>query len=66
MMESLTKTLKVEVVYPLEFDTASNAAEHLPTFIEKYNDKRLHSALGYLSPVQYEKLNSRPPVKDAA
>lgn len=66
MMESLMKTLKVEGVYPLEFETASDVAEHLPAFIEKYNAKRLHSALGYLSPVQYEKLNTRPPVKDAA
>jgi putative transposase len=66
MMESLMKTLKVEGVYPLEFDTAEDVAEQLPAFIEKYNARRLHSSLGYLSPEQYEKQNARPPVKDAA
>ena len=66
MMESLMKTLKVEGVYPLEFETAEDVAEQLPAFIEKYNAKRLHSSLGYLSPEQYEKQHARPPVKDAA
>lgn len=37
MMESLMKTLKVEGVYPLEFETAEDVAEQLPAFIEKYN-----------------------------
>jgi putative transposase len=66
MMESLMKTLKVEGVYPLEFETAEDVAEQLPVFIEKYNATRLHSSLGYLSPEQYEKQHARPPVKDAA
>lgn len=66
MMESLMKTLKVEGVYPLEFETAEDVAEQLPGFIEKYNARRLHSSLGYLSPEQYEKQHARPPVKDAA
>lgn len=66
MMESLMKTLKVEGVYPLEFETADDVAEQLPAFIEKYNARRLHSSLGYLSPKQYEEQHARPPVKDAA
>ena len=66
MMESLIKTLKVEGVYPLEFETAEDVAEQLPAFIEKYNARRLHSSLGYLNPEQYEKQHARPPVKDAA
>ena len=66
MMESLMKTLKVEGIYPLEFETADDVAEQLPVFIEKYDARRLHSALGYLSPEQYEKQHARPPVKDAA
>jgi len=55
LMESLMKTLKVEGVYPLEFETAEDVVEQLPAFIEKYNARRLHSSLGYLSPEQYEK-----------
>jgi putative transposase len=65
-MESLMKTLKIEGVYPLEFETAEDVAEHIPTFIEKYNARRFHSALGYLSPEQYENLHPRHPVKSAA
>ena len=66
MMESLMKTLKVEGVYPLEFETAEDVVEQLPDFIEKYNARRLRSSLGHLSPEQYEKQHARPPVKDAA
>ena len=60
------KTLKAEAVYPLEFESAQDVAVQLPAFIEKYNAKRLHSALGYLSPEQYENLHTRHPVKTAA
>ena len=66
MMESLMKTLKVEGIYPLEFETAENVAEQLPAFIEKYSARRRHSSLGYLSPEQYEKQHARPPIEDAA
>jgi putative transposase len=66
MMESFMKTLKVEGVYPLAFETLEEVAEQLPRFIEKYNARRLHSGLGYLSPIQYEEQNTRPPVKAAA
>lgn len=66
MAESLMKTLKVESVYPMDFETFDDVAEQLPRFIEKYNNRRLHSALGYRSPAQYEEENARPPVKTAA
>jgi len=33
MMESLMKTVKVEYVYPLEFETAEDVAEQLPPLI---------------------------------
>lgn len=41
-------------------------AEHLPRFVDSYNERRLHSALGYLSPNRFEEKQSRNPVKTAA
>jgi hypothetical protein len=41
------KTLKVEAVYPMAYDSFADVAENLPRFIEEvYNTRRLHSAIG--------------------
>jgi putative transposase len=56
-MESFFKTLKHEEVYLYEYETLSDVEYRLPYFIEQvYNLKRLHSSLGYMSPVKYEAL----------
>ena len=48
-------TLKVEEVYLNEYETFGDATRNIRHFIEKvYNEKRLHSVLGYKSPEQFE------------
>src|SRR4029079_14390097 len=53
--ESFMKPLKYEEVYRQEYRDLPDALRSLRRFIEKvYNEKRLHSALGYLPPSEFE------------
>lgn len=53
--ESFMKTLKSEEVYLKEYRTFDEAYSNLKQFIEVvYNNKRLHSSIGYLPPVEFE------------
>lgn len=55
--ESFMKTLKTEEVYLGEYRTLDDVQSRLPYFIEQvYNRKRLHSALGYRPPEEFEAL----------
>jgi len=56
-MESFFKTLKYEEVYLCEYETLADVMNRLPYFIEQvYNLKRLHSALAYRPPGEFEEL----------
>ena len=65
--ESFIKTLKYEEVYRTEYRDLADAYDGIRRFLEKvYNRKRLHSALGYLPPAEFErKLRPPPPARVA-
>jgi putative transposase len=53
--ESFMKTLKREEVYCREYADYEDLSQHLEAFVDDYyNRRRLHSALGYRAPVEFE------------
>lgn len=60
--ESVMKTLKVEGVDPMACESLAEVAADLPRYIDTYNVSRLDSALGYLSPEQFEQHHPRQTV----
>lgn len=74
--ESFLKTLKYNEVYLNEYETFQEAAANIERFINQvYNQKRLHSSIGYLPPDEFEQqfinqesnqLFSEVPVKNEA
>jgi len=53
--ESFMKTLKYEEVYRTEYRDLADAYAQIGQFLERvYNRQRLHSALGYVPPVEFE------------
>jgi len=59
VMESFYRTLKRELVHDANYDTPEQARMDIFKYIELYyNTKRIHSTLGWLSPIQFEAKNS--------
>ena len=57
--EIFFKTIKSELTRKQKYTTQDEAKSAIFEYIEVfYNRKRMHSTLGYLSPVEYERLNS--------
>ena len=53
--ESFLKTLKQEEIYCHEYQDLDELSTHSSAFIDGYyNRRRLHSALGYVSPEAFE------------
>jgi putative transposase len=58
-VESFFRTLKMEEVYIKDYRDFEEAEENIAQFIEEvYNQKRLHSSLGYLPPLEFEALHA--------
>jgi putative transposase len=54
--ESFMKTLKREEIYANRYDNLEHLRANIEDFIEEYyNRQRLHSALGYRSPEEFER-----------
>jgi putative transposase len=54
--ESFMKTFKCEEVYLWDYADEADARAHATDFIERvYNGRRLHSAIGYVPPVEFER-----------
>jgi len=64
--ESFMKTLKYEEVYHSEYRDLEEARASIGRFLELvYNEKRLHSALGYCPPAEFEQKLSAEPADSA-
>ena len=65
--ESFMKTLKYEEVHCNEYRDLAEARASIHQFLEKvYNQKRLHSALGYVPPAEFETSLAAQKNKEAA
>lgn len=59
--ERFMRTLKEEEVYLYEYESMAEARERIGHFLEEvYNQKRLHSAIGYLPPAEFEQSLIQP------
>lgn len=65
--ESFFHTLKTELTYWEKYQTREEAKRSIFEYIEiNYNRRRLHSSLGYLSPVEFEEKNSKELIEKVA
>ena len=55
MTETLFGSLKVERLHGMRFETRRQAKDQVIDWLRFYNGRRLHSTLGYLSPMAFEK-----------
>ena len=60
------KTLKYEEVYRTEYRDFQDAQTSIGEFLDRvYNQKRLHSALGYVPPAEFERSLVKTKVTEA-
>ena len=64
--ESFWSSLKREVVHRYRFATRADARRAIFAWINRYNQHRLHSSLGYLPPIEWEQLYRQAQADQAA
>lgn len=60
-VESFFKTLRNELLHHWKFKTVVECVARIIDYLEFYNERRLHSSLNYLSPVEYQNLQAKCP-----
>ena len=55
VIESTNKILKAELIHREKFETLYELQLKLSDYVHWYNNKRMHSTLGYLSPVEFRR-----------
>ncbi|MCK6207293.1 IS3 family transposase, partial [Bacillus infantis] len=64
-VESFFASLKKEYLYKFVFKTKAEAIGAIQFYIHFYNHKRMHSTLGYATPIEYEKAYKEAQYQDA-
>jgi site-specific recombinase XerD len=54
-LESFFHSLKAELIHGQSFQTVTELRQQLRRYVQYYNHQRLHSSLGFRSPVDYER-----------
>jgi transposase InsO family protein len=57
-MESFFHSMKSEVIHGISFSKVRELDSVVRRYIERYNRTRIHSSLGYRSPIDYERANA--------
>ena len=57
-MESCFGSIKTELEM-VEYETESKARESISSYLRYYNTERLHSSIGYMTPVEFESVQSK-------
>ena len=52
-IESMNKTLKTASVYRRSYSTIDELRHEVNSYVRWYNNERMHSTLGYMSPVEF-------------